>query len=510
MFEGSPIGTALLGLDARYIAANPALQKLLGYTSEELHGKFVWEHFPDQSSAAPLAYLGKLLSGESQSYRREQQYVRRDGQVIFAQLTAALLRDDDGKAEFGLCMIEDITERKQLEARLRQAQKMEAVGRFAGGIAHDFNNTLSTITAYAQILLDAMPESDERRADASEILNVASRAAGLTRQLLSFSRTKAVDYEIVDLCAEVQEFGALLGPLLPASIRLVTDNACDTAPVHADRTQLHQVLMNLALNARDAMPDGGTLTINLAQSRSDDAPADRAAHAHANAHAVLTVSDSGTGIPEEIRAHLFEPFFTTKSDARGTGLGLTTVYTIVRQSGGSVTVDSQPGRGSRFTVRLPLADGATPAVTTPRSCNNPGTSSESNAARTAAPGDTHTTVLLAEDESSVREAARRLLHRAGVRVITTCNGAEALEVLQSGESVDVLMTDVTMPIMGGIELVKRAAGIRPEMRVIVISGHADTADGNLHALGDVLLEKPFSADSLISAVRSVAATPRGE
>lgn len=511
MFEGSPIGTALLGLDARYIAANPALQTLLGYTSEELYGKFVWEHYPDQSSAAPLAYLGKLLSGEIQSYRREQRYVRRDGQVIFAQLTAALLRDDDGNAEFGLCMIEDITERKQLEARLRQAQKMEAVGRFAGGIAHDFNNTLSTITAYAQILLDAMPESDERRADASEILNVASRAAGLTRQLLSFSRTKAVDYEIVDLCTEVQEFGTLLGPLLPASIRLVTNNACETAPVHADRTQLHQVLMNLALNARDAMPDGGTLTINVAQSPSEAAPDGPTPETHAKAQAVLTVSDSGTGIPEEVRAHLFEPFFTTKSDAHGTGLGLTTVYTIVRQSGGTVTADSQPGRGSRFTVRLPIADGSAPAKA-PRPSDEPSTSSTSKVASTAAPRETHTTVLLAEDEPSVREAARRLLDRAGVHVITTSNGAEALKVLQDGESVDVLMTDVTMPIMGGVELIKRASGIRPELRVIVISGHADTADGNLHSLGDLLLEKPFSADSLISAVRSVAAlaTPRGE
>jgi two-component system, cell cycle sensor histidine kinase and response regulator CckA len=499
MFEGSPIGTALLGLDARYIAANPALQAMLGYTSQELHGKFVWEHYPDKSSAAPLAYLGKLLSGETQSYRREQRYIRRDGQVIFAQLTAALLRDDNGNAEFGLCMIEDITERKQLEARLRQAQKMEAVGRFAGGIAHDFNNTLSTITAYAQILFDALPESDERRADASEILKVASRAAGLTRQLLSFSRTKAVDVELVDLCAAVKEFGALLGPLLPASIRLVTNSACKNVTVHTDRTQLHQVLMNLALNARDAMPDGGTLTIEVGQSPSDEVRAGRTPETRATAHAVLTVSDSGTGIPEEVRAHLFEPFFTTKSDPHGTGLGLTTVYTIVRQAGGTVTVESQPGRGSRFTVRLPVALGPTPAT---RPSHPPTTSVASG---TPAPRAIHTTVLLAEDEPSVREAARRLLHRAGIRVITACNGVEALKVLQDGESVDVLMTDVTMPVMGGVELIKRASGIRPEMRVIVISGHPDTADGNLHKLGDVLLEKPFSADSLISAVQRVAA-----
>jgi PAS domain S-box-containing protein len=495
MFEGSPIGTALLGLDARYMAVNPALQTMLGYTSEELCGQFVWEHYPDKSSVAPLAHLDKLLKGETQSYSREQRYVRRDGQEIFAQITAALLRDDEGQPELGLCMVEDITARKQLEARLRQAQKMEAVGRFAGGIAHDFNNTLATITAYAQMLYDDLAESDARRGDASEILRAAASAAGLTRQLLSFSRTKVVDYELLDLCAVVEEFTNLFGPLLPASIRLVNSSTCTSATVHADRTQLGQVLMNLALNARDAMPDGGTLTIEVSQRAGGESPAlRRTPETRAAAYAVLTVSDTGVGITEEIRARLFEPFFTTKSDTRGTGLGLTTVYTIVRQAGGTVTVESHPGSGSCFTIMLPIAHGPTAVANT------------SETARAQASPETRTTVLLAEDEPSVREAARRLLDRAGVRVITACNGVEALKVLHDGEPVDVLMTDVTMPLMGGVELIKRASGIRPGLRAIVISGHADVDDTDVHELADVLLEKPFSADSLINAVRRVVAS----
>ena len=490
MFDGSPIGIALLSLQARYVAVNPTLQAMLGYTSDELVGQLVWEQHSGKSPATPLAYLAKLLSGTTGRYHREQRFIRSDGQEIFAQVTATLLRDANGNAEFGLCMIEDITERKQLEAQLRQAQKMEAVGRFAGGIAHDFNNTLSTISAYAQILVDDLTESVELRADASEILKAASRAAGLTRQLLTFSRTKVLAYELLDVCAVVIEFGELLRPLLPASIDLVTHSTCKSANVHADRTQLDQVLMNLALNARDAMPSGGKLTIEVAQ-QAHTIVTEGSLEMSAAAYAVLTVSDSGTGISDEVRLRLFEPFFTTKGDAQGTGLGLATVYAIVRQAGGTVTVESSPGTGSRFTVTLPIASGPTPAAAAPGPTPLP------------APQERRTTVLIAEDEPSVREAARRLLQRAGMRVITACNGVEALAILRDGVHVDVLMTDVMMPMMGGVELIKRASILRPGLRVIVISGYAEISESDSRPLGDVLLEKPFSAESLIQAVHRV-------
>ena len=498
MFEGSPIGTALVDLEGRYLAVNPSLQSLLGYSSSDLTGRMVWEQYPDRSSAAPLAHLDTLLSGEMDSYRREQQYVRRDGREIFAQVTAALLRDDRGEPECALCMIEDITERRQLEARLRQAQKMEAVGRFAGGIAHDFNNTLSTITAYAQILFDDLTGSGELRADAAEILKAASRAAGLTRQLLTFSRTRALDYELLDLARVVEEFEALLRPLLPASIELMTRVASPRVGVHADRTQLEQVLMNLALNARDAMPDGGTLAIEVSQQAATRSSSNVPEPGAPSANAVLTVTDTGTGISEQDRARLFEPFFTTKGDAQGTGLGLATVYAIIRQCGGSVSVDSRPGTGSRFTVTLPVACGPAPIQAAPgETC-------------TVVPNEKRTTVLIAEDEPTVREAARRLLQRAGLRVITACDGAEALGILRGDLQVDVLMTDVVMPTMGGIELIERASQLRPGLRVIVVSGHADMSRLDPRTLGDVVLEKPFSADSLIRAVRSVVDSPASQ
>ena len=491
MFEGSPIGMALIDLDGRYTAVNPSLQSLLGYSSGDLAGRLVWEQYPDRASA-PLAHLETLLSGESESYRREQQYIRRDGKEIFAQVTAALLRDESGKPECALCMIEDITERKQLEARLRQAQKMEAVGRFAGGIAHDFNNTLSTITAYAQILFDDLAGSAELRADATAILKAASRAAGLTRQLLTFSRTRALDFELLDMARIVEEFEGLLRPLLPDSIQLMVRVAPRGIGVHADRTQVEQVLMNLALNARDAMPAGGTLAIEVSQRPVTELSSQLPQSGAATAHAVLTVTDTGTGISEQDRSRLFEPFFTTKEFAQGTGLGLATVYAIVRQSGGTVTVDSRPGAGSRFTVTLPVACGPAPITPVPGKTCAP------------VPQEKRTTVLIAEDEPTVREAARRLLHRAGMHVITASDGAEALSVLRGETPVDVLMTDVMMPVMGGIELIERASRVRPGIRVIVVSGHADMNHPDSKTVGDVVLAKPFSADSLIQAVRSVA------
>lgn len=492
MFEGLPIGTALLDLQARYVAVNRSLEAMLGYPAAEILGTHIWEHYPDKSSETPMAYLGKLLNGSADSYRREQRFVRKDGKEIFAQVTAALLRDEFGTPEFGLCMVEDITERLLLEEQLRQAQKMEAVGRFAGGIAHDFNNTLSTITAYAQILLDDLEETDSRRSDASEILKAASRAAGLTRQLLTFTRKKPVRYEPLDICTVVKEFGSLLRPLLPASIHLVTRATDQRLTVRTDRTQLEQVLMNLALNARDAMLDGGTLTIEVGHG-SEALPGDGsdALDPREASVAILSVSDTGSGVSEELRAKIFEPFFTTKAESCGTGLGLATVYTIVRQNGGSINLDTTLGEGSTFTVLLPTAS------------DQPDESPILNQGVTPEECDAQTTVLIAEDEPGVREAARRLLERAGVRVLTARDGREALSIIQSDEHIDVLMTDMMMPQMSGAELIYQVSLLGRDVRVIVMSGHHEIGLSDPRVICDMVLEKPFSADSLINAVRTV-------
>lgn len=509
MFESSPVGIAVLTLGADFVAVNRALETMLGYTSAELSGRPVWELYPDQSSAAPLAYVDRLLSGELESYHREQRFRRRDGRDIHVQVTAALIRDDAGKALYGICMMEDVTERKQLEAQLQQAQKMEAVGRFAGGIAHDFNNTLAAIAAYAQILHDDLDPDDPRRADAEEILKAASRAGGLTRQILTFSRKKVVERELLDLRQVVGDFESLLRPLLPSPIRLETRLTSEPAVILADRTQIDQVLMNLALNARDAMPTGGTLRIELDVHAAppQHAPGFHAATAAAPAHArevSLVVSDTGIGMSEDVRARLFEPFFTTKSDGQGTGLGLATVYAIARQSGGTVNVESQPGTGSRFIISLPIAGESCGACagTTPGA--RAGSRREAAASADASRG---TTVLLAEDENSVRDAARRLLERAGFNVVTACNATEALQVLDTlRDAVDVLVTDVLMRGMDGVELATRSRALVPSLRVIVMSGYADALFQNAPGVADVLLEKPFTAATLVGAVRSLAPT----
>ncbi len=491
MFDESPIGTAIMDPSGRYLSTNASLDALLGFEPNELVGRYLWEQCPNESSAAAISHMRRLFDGTVRSSRWEQRYRRPDGREISVQLTAALLQGASGAVQSWLCMMEDITDRKQLEARLRQAQKMEAVGRFAGGIAHDFNNTLSAISAYAQILFDDLREDDERRLDAAEILKAASRAAGLTRQLLTFSRNRTLDYELLDICTIVEEFAALLRPLLPASIELTTHVPQGAVTIQADRTQFEQVLMNLALNARDAMPSGGQLKIELTRRGASDASAN-----HRDAQcgfAVLTVTDTGAGMSAEVRARLFEPFFTTKAEGHGTGLGLATVYAIVRQAGGTVIADSRPGEGSRFSVTLPVASGPAPA-----GC--PATAATPSAER-----QSRVTVLLTEDEQSVREAARRLLQRAGMRVLTARDGKEALDIISTDEQIDVLMTDVMMPVMGGMELIERAAVLRPGMRIIVISGHADIGEPEAALGGDMTLRKPFSADSLIHAVRSVTA-----
>lgn len=504
VFEGSPVGIAVLTLGAEYIAVNRALASMLGYTAADLIGRPVWDFYPDQSSATPLHYLDKLMSGEVESYHREQRFVRSDGREIHVQLTASLIRDAAGAPEYGICMMEDITGRKQLEAQLQQAQKMEAVGRFAGGIAHDFNNTLAAIAAYAQILHDDLGADDPRRQDAEEILKAASRAGGLTRQILTFSRRRVVERELLDLTAIVSDFETLLRPLLPAPIRLETRIPRTPIVIHADRTQIDQVLMNLALNARDAMPDGGTLRIELDERDSQDAASSVAERSTSSNDATaarhvretrLIVADTGVGITDEVRARLFEPFFTTKHEGSGTGLGLATVYAIVRQAGGTVTVDSHPGAGSRFTVSLPVADAPCPRRA-------------ADAVRPAPPASPctvhRTTVLLTEDEDNVREAARRLLERAGFSVVTACNATEALQVLDTLRSaVDVLVTDVLMPGMDGLQLAKRARLLVPSLGVIVMSGYADVPMRDARAIADLLIEKPFSASTLVRGVQSV-------
>ncbi len=385
----------------------------------------------------------------------------------------------------------DVTEQRHLEEQFRQSQKMEAVGQLAGGIAHDFNNLLTAILGNTQLLLRELPPGDAKRGDVEEIRKASERAASLTRQLLAYSRRQMLQPEVLDLNGVVAEMDKMLRRLIGEHIALVTVLAPDLGRVRADPNQLEQVIVNLAVNARDAMPDGGKLTIETANVDLDETYAQTHLGSVPGPYAMLAVTDSGVGMDAGVRAHLFEPFFTTKEVGRGTGLGLATVYGIVKQSGGYISVYSEVGRGSSFKIYLPRI--ATPS----------GTPASPHRGRPARGTET---VLVVEDEPAVLTLSRRALEAQGYIVLTASDAAAALRVVERhGGTIHLLVTDVVMPGKSGRELADKLAAQRPGIRVLYMSGYpgdAVVAHGSLPA-GSAFLQKPFSPDSLARKVRDV-------
>ncbi|MCE9578910.1 MAG: response regulator [Deltaproteobacteria bacterium] len=373
------------------------------------------------------------------------------------------------------------------EEQLRHAQKMEAVGRLAGGIAHDFNNLLSIILGYSAMVSSSLPAEDPLRADVDEIAKAGERAAELTRQLLAFSRRQVFSERIVDLNALVGGMHRMIRRLLGEDIEVVFQPDAVHHSVLCDPGQIEQVLMNLIVNARDAMPRGGTLTIETRDVELDESFAASHAGVQPGAHVMLAITDTGVGIPAEIQARIFEPFFTTKDVGRGTGLGLSTVYGIVKQSGGTIWVSSEVGRGTVFTVYLP------------RTQVEPLTPESPPAARRACGG----TVLLVEDEDQLRVLTRSLLRRAGYTVLDARDGAEALQACaRHASKIDLLLTDVVMPMMCGRELAERARLVRPDMKALFMSGYTDEVIGLHGGLESqvAFLEKPINANQLLTKV----------
>ncbi len=494
IIDSSPFAICTLSPTGTVLSWNAAAERLYGWGADEVLG----ETFPAAPTAERIALHDRVLRGESirgvEVARR-----RKDGTTLTINLSLAPLHDARGEVRGVLAIGADLTELRQLEAQYRQAQKVEAVGRLAGGIAHDFNNTLTAILSFSHLLLQDLPGVGAARRDAEEIRKAAQRAAALTRQLLAFSRQQVLDPKPLNLNVLVRDAEQMLRRLIGEQINLETALAPDLGITRVDRGQLDQVLLNLVLNARDAMPQGGILTIETANTELDHHYVQGHIPVQPGPYVLLAVSDTGIGMDAVVKAHLFEPFFTTKEPGKGTGLGLATVYGIVKQSRGHVWVYSEPGIGTTVKIYLPRM-GAEVAEPEP----------EPQPVAAEAPrlraGDGWETVLLAEDQEEVLGPMRRGLEAHGYSVLAARSGdqAIALAARQDGP-IHLLVTDVVMPGMNGRDLAYALSRTHPDMRVLFVSGYPDQAIVNQGLLAPDLafLPKPFAPDILARKVRDV-------
>ncbi|HTD51424.1 MAG TPA: PAS domain S-box protein, partial [Thermoanaerobaculia bacterium] len=490
-----------VGADTRLIWSKET-RRIFGVADDEFDGKVATFYslvHPEDRDMVRKGIQAALEEGGP--YSVEHRIIRPDGSIRWLREQADIVRDDTGRAIRMVGIVQDITERKQLEAQLVQSQKMEAIGRLAGGVAHDFNNILTAILGYSDVLLAQAGEDHPWHEDLEEIRKAGERAAGLTRQLLAFSRKQVLAPEVLDLGAIVANVDKILRRLIGEDVELVTVSEPGLAPVRADPGQIEQVLLNLAVNARDAMPRGGRLTIETRNVIVDEAYARTHVPLTPGRYVMLAVSDNGAGMDVETRAHIFEPFFTTKERGKGTGLGLSMVYGIVKQSGGFIWVDSEPGKGTVFQIHLPPSDPSPEAV------------SPAAPSLTAEHSRGGETIFVVEDEDSVRSLARGILLANGYKVRDFSNGETALSSLsESRDPVHLLLTDVVMPKLGGPELAARVAALRPDVRIVYMSGYTDRNFGGEGPgkLDAPLIQKPFTAEALVKRIREALASPRSE
>jgi len=474
---------------------SPQIETLLGFSPAEwMADSEVWvKHLHPEDRERVLAEE-QQSQHSAEPFRSEYRMLTRDGRVLWCRDEATVLSDQDGKRNRMLGVVYDITQRRNLEEQLRQAQKMEAVGRLAGGVAHDFNNLLMIIKGNGELMLQHLGATERSRKNAIEIGKAADKAAALTRQLLAFSRMQVIQPRSLDLNAVVSEMAKMLRRLIGDDIELNIVSSAPLGVVKVDQSQIEQVLMNLVLNARDAMPDGGRLTVETANVSLDEDYARRHATVQPGKYVMMAVSDTGVGMDAETQAHIFEPFFTTKELGKGTGLGLATVYGVVKQNGGWIWVYSEPGRGTTFKIFLPQIEEVVGSTEPGKVANQSHRGSE--------------TILLVEDQDGIRELASEFLKGSGYTILEARDGSEALEVAgQHHGRIDLLVTDVMMPRMGGRELAFRLASVRPHMKVIYMSGYAEYAKDNqkIADLENVTLQKPFALDTLARKVREVLA-----
>ena len=471
-------------------------EAMFGYRAEKMIGSAVADLYPGGLEEARA--VKRRLAQEGQLRNYESGFLTKDGGCVEVSASISLLRDATGRVAGTLGVLKDIGERRRLEEQLRQSQKMEAVGRLAGGIAHDFNNLLTVIAGRAQLILSRLRPEEPIHRDATLVRTTADRAAVLTQQLLTFSRKQVLQPQVLNLNAVVTAMEPMLGRLIGEDIDLAVIPAESLGRVKADPGQIEQVIVNLVVNSRDAMPQGGRLTVETADVELDAAYASRHFSVPPGPYFMLAVSDTGEGMDEQTRSRVFEPFFTTKGPGKGTGLGLATVYGIVKQSGGDIQLYSEPGRGTAFRIYLPRVAQVSAEV-------DDTTSPSAAVAR----GDE--TVLLVEDEPEVRDLAREILEVSGYTVLQACDPLEAVVMAERHPGpIHLLLTDVIMPRQSGRALVERLRPLRPEMQVLYMSGYTNEAIVR-HGVLDpdtLFIQKPFTPDALGHRVRAALDRPR--
>jgi two-component system, cell cycle sensor histidine kinase and response regulator CckA len=499
-YDEAPVGYHELDTKGRITRINRKELQMLGYEAGEMLGKPVWNFFEEEEPTRKVI-LAKLEGDVSYHNTFERACRRKDGSTLPVLVEDRIMRDREGQIMGIRSTVEDITERRRTEEtlrkgeeQLRQWQRVEAIGRLAGGVAHDFNNLLMTIKGCSELLLGAFDRRDPRREEVEEILKAADRATALTRQLLAFGRRQVLQPQILDLNAVVLNMDKMLRRLIGEDIQLITSLDPEIWSVKVDPGMIEQVIMNLAVNSRDAMPNGGKLTIETSNAVHDEEYARYHVSVQAGYYVMLAVSDTGCGMDKETQSHLFEPFFTTKETGKGTGLGLSTVYGIIKQSGGNIWAYSEPGLGTTFKIYLPRVEKAT-KLYKPRL----------KPKEAGPPGGTET-ILLVEDEDAVRSMVGKILKNKGYTVLEACQGDEAIDICERTEgSIDLMVTDVIMPHMSGRELAVRLASMRPEMGVLYMSGYPDNTIVKHGVLepGMAFLQKPFTINALERKVREV-------
>lgn len=489
--EQSPVAVVISDRDGLIEYVNPQFSRMTGYPLEELYGRNLRLLKSGETPLETYQDLWNTITAGGQ-WRGEFHNRKKDGTLYWDQSAISPIRDASGAITHFLAVKEDITAQKVLEAQLVQAQKMEAVGRLAGGIAHDFNNMLSVILGYTEAALSELKPMDPLYKDLEEVRSAARRSAELTRQLLTFSRRQTIAPIVLDLNAQLNGMQGLLRRLIGEDVVIEFDVCPDVWPVKVDPSQIDQIVANLAVNARDAMPNGGQLTIETRNVSLDEAYCQEHADFPPGDYVMIAVSDTGCGMDSATLAHVFEPFFTTKGEGKGTGLGLATVYGVVKQNRGSVNIYSEPNHGTTFRVYLPRYVGEESATAA--------------AAQETIIGRGHETILLVEDEGMLRSLGKRLLERLGYSVLEAAGPGDAITLCERypGE-IHLLLTDLIMPVMNGKELTERVRALRPAVKVLYMSGYTADIIGHHGMLerGTNFIEKPFTLTKIGIIVRRI-------